>query len=413
MKPLNIDEINLTDPDFWAGPDVERAFAMLREERPVSRHEFDAAGDEAGTQGFWAVTRYEDVVRVSSDSKLFVNGQSTILADQSTEEAREEGWFLNMDAPEHFQMRRIVAKAFSPGAVQVMRDSARRYAKELVSAVRERGECDFAREVAQPFPVAVICDYLGIPDEIRSELHRLTVVALGGDVPKLGGAPAIVSAFRELNRHCEEIARDRRKDLRDDVLSAIIRADIDGRRLSDREVGHFLQLLVTAGMETTGTVGGQGMRAFLEFPAQIQVWRNDVEGVAHTGFEELARWVTPVRHMRRTASADCQIAGQSISAGDKVVMWYGSANRDSKCFERANEFDIRRNPNPHLAFGGGGRHTCLGAHFARMEVPYLFNEAFRQWDDIEMTALPQLLPSRFVNGLTSLPIRFKPAGADA
>lgn len=410
MTKPDIDDINLTDPSFWAERDVDAAFEQLRQHRPVSRHEFDANDQEALTKGFWAVTRYADVVRVSGDSKLFVNGYSTILADQTVEEAREEGWFLNMDAPEHFNLRRIVAKAFSPVAVQSMQSAAIRYAKTLIDQVTERGECDFAQEVAQPFPVAVICDYLGIPAEIRGELHRLTVVALGGDVPSLGGAPAIIAAFQELNRLCEIVARERRSNLRDDVLSSIITAEVNGRRLGDREVGHFLQLLVTAGMETTGTLGSQGMRAFLDFPAQIDIWRSGGEEIAKTGFEELARWVTPVRHMRRTATADCEIAGQSIKAGDKVVMWYGSANRDSTHFDRPNEFDIRRDPNPHLAFGGGGRHTCLGAHFARMELPHLFNQAFSRWRDIECSGPAQIIPSRFVNGLSSLPIRFKVAG---
>lgn len=408
MKPLSVDEINLSDHDFWRRPDVDRSFATLRRERPVSWHAFDPDGPEAGMAGFWAITRHADVVHVSSDSKRFINGLSTIIADQSVEEARQEGWFLNMDGPEHFKLRHIVAKAFSPHAVQVMKQSAERYARELVAGVKDRGECDFARDVAQPFPVQVICDYLSIPTDNRKRLHELTVTALAGDVPELGGVPAIVAAFEELNEYGSRVARDRRKNMGDDVLSMILSAEVDGRRLSDQEAGYFVQLLMTAGMETTGTVGGQGMRAFLEHPEQMRIWMEDPAGVARTGFEELARWVTPVRHMRRTATVDCEVGGQKIAAGDKVVMWYGSANRDETCFQDPERFDVRRDPNPHLAFGGGGRHTCLGAHFARMELPLLFAEAFKNLGRMELAGEPRPVPSRFVNGLASLPIRFQP-----
>ena len=408
MSPTPVADIDLTDPDFWRRPDVDDALDQLRRERPVSWHSFSPDGPEAGMQGFWALTRYDDVVRVSGDSKTFINGRSTILGDQSVEEARQEGWFLNMDGPEHFKLRAIVSRAFSPQAVQVMKEAARRHARALVAAVKERGECDFAREVAAPFPVQVICDYLGVPQADRQRLHQLTVTALGGDVPELGGAPAIIAAFAELNGYGATLARERRARPGEDVLSIIVQAEVDGQRLTDEEAGCFFQLLVTAGMETTGTVGGQGLRALMQFPEQLERWARDPQGVARTGFEELARWVTPVRHMRRTATVDCEVGGQRIAAGDKVVLWYGAANRDDSRFHQPNRLDVLRDPNPHLAFGGGGRHTCLGAHLARLELPLLLEEVFTHLGRIEPAGEPRLLPSRFVNGLLSLPIRFQP-----
>lgn len=409
MAPLTVDKINLTEPDFWRRDDRDASFATLRRERPVSWHEFSPNGPEAGSKGFWAVTKYDDIVKVSSDSKTFVNGKGTIMGDQSIEEAREEGWFLNMDGTEHFKLRQIVSKAFSPQTVGIMKEAAARYATELVTAVKEKGECDFAKEVAQPFPVQVICDYLGAPKENRTRLHELTVIALGGDVPEFGGVEAIVAAFAELNDYGTQLAKERRKNLQNDVLSIILSAEVDGRKLTDREAGYFFQLLVTAGMETTGTVGGQMMRAFLQHPEQMQIWAADPQAVAPTGIEEIVRWTTPVMHMRRTAAVDTEIGGQPIKAGDKVILWYYSGNRDEAKFENANSVNVLRNPNPHIAFGGGGRHTCLGAHFARMELPMLAAEALAHLKDIELAGTPQFIPSRFVNGLASLPIRFRAA----
>ncbi|MDR0242925.1 MAG: cytochrome P450 [Burkholderia sp.] len=408
MNKLKASEINLTDPNFWKRADRDDAFATLRADLPVSWHDF-VSGPEVGMKGFWAVTRYEDVVKVSTDSRTFISGESTYIGDQTREEAQQEGWFLNMDGTQHFKLRQVVAKAFSPIGVQKMRDTAARYAEELILAVKEKGKCDFATEVAQPFPVQVVCDFLGAPKQDRKHLHELTVIALGGDAEEVGGVEAIPGAFAELNAYGMQLAKERRRDPKDDILSLILSAEIDGNKLSDVEAGYFFQLLVTAGMETTGTVGGQMMRAFLQFPEQMEIWRKDPVGVAPTGFEELVRWVTPVMHMRRTAAEDTEIAGQRIAKGDKVVMWYNSANRDEAKFENANTFNVLRTPNDHLAFGGGGRHTCLGAHLARLELPYLAAAALKHLRNIELAGEAKLIPSRFVNGLASLPISFQPA----
>ncbi|MFK8399904.1 cytochrome P450 [Pseudomonas sp. BGr12] len=409
MNNIDVKSINLADNEFWKNADREAAFATLRADLPVSWHEFPAGTPESGQKGFWAVTRYDDVVAVSSDSKLFINGEGTIMGDQSVEEAHQEGWFLNMDATQHFKLRQVVARAFSPQGVTKMTQAAQNYAQKIVAAVKERGECDYAREVAQPFPVEVVCDFLGAPQENRRRLHELTVTALAGDVLGADAPRAIAAAFAEMNDYGKQLAKEKRKNLGDDILSQIITTQVEGRSLSDEEAGYFFQLLVTAGMETTGTVGGHSMKCFLEFPEQMQVWANDPQGVGATGFEELVRWITPVMHMRRTATQDTEIAGQAIKAGEKVVMWYNSANRDESKFVNPNIFDVRRNPNPHLGFGGGGRHTCLGAHLARLELPFLVAETLKQMKNIEPAGEPVLVPSRFVNGLASMPIRFTAA----
>ncbi|CDZ53602.1 cytochrome P450 [Neorhizobium galegae] len=402
---IDVNEINLADHSFWRRPDRDEGFAILRRKRPVSWHEFPE-GPEQGMQGFWSVTRYDDIVAVSQDAKTFRNSPTTYIGDQSVEEARQEGWFLNMDAPEHFKLRQVVSKIFSPTGVQTLARTAAQHAEGLVLAAKEKAACDFATEVAQPFPVAVICDILGAPASDRKHLHRLTVTALAGDAPEMGGADKVPAAFAELNVYGAELSRERRKNPKDDVVSLFIATEIDGRKFNDDEVGYFFQLLVTAGMETTGTVGGHMMRLFLENPDQMAIWAADPDAIAQTGVEELVRMVSPVQHMRRTAAANIEIGGQQIAEGDKVVVWYNSGNKDDARFENPFSFDVKRNPNPHIGFGGGGRHTCLGAHLARLELPMLAKASLQHLKNIEPAGDAVFVPSRFVNGLASLPIRY-------
>lgn len=409
MSRIDVDKVNLADMEFWKRPDREEAFAALRDEKPVSWHDFPEGSAEYGCKGFWSVVRYDDIVAVSGDAKTFISGEGTIVGDQSIEEAHQEGWFLNMDAPRHFKLRQVVARAFSPQGVTKMSEVAKQYAASVVASVKERGECDYAKDVAQAFPVEVVCDFLGAPKENRRRLHELTVTALAGDVLGASAVEAITGAFAELNDYGRYLAAEKRKNPGDDILSMILATEVEGKKLDDVEAGYFFQLLVTAGMETTGTVGAHAMKCFLEFPEQMKIWANDPVGVASTGFEELVRWVSPVMHMRRTASRDTEINGQRIAEGDKVVMWYNSANRDATKFENPYDFNVLRSPNPHLGFGGGGRHTCLGAHLARLELPFLLAETLKQLKDIELAGTPELIPSRFINGIASLPIRFKAA----
>jgi len=409
MSRIDVDSVNLADMDFWKRPDRDESFAALREHKPLSWHEFPEGSPEYGCKGFWSVVRYDDITAVSGDAKTFISGEGTIVGDQSVEEALQEGWFLNMDAPRHFKLRQVVARAFSPQGVTKMSEVAKEYAASVVASVKDRGECDYAKDVAQAFPVEVVCDFLGAPKENCRRLHELTVTALAGDVLGANAIESITGAFAELNDYGRCLAAEKRKNPGDDILSMILATEVEGKKLDDVEAGYFFQLLVTAGMETTGTVGAHAMKCFLEHPDQMKIWANDPAGVAVTGFEELVRWVTPVMHMRRTASRDTEIHGQRIAAGDKVVMWFNSANRDAAKFENPNDFDVLRSPNPHLGFGGGGRHTCLGAHLARLELPFLLAETLKQFKDIELAGAPEMIPSRFINGIASLPIRFKAA----
>lgn len=403
---MDATRINLTDPGFWQGPVNTAAFAALRRDLPVSWHDF-VEGPERGMRGFWALTRHADIVAVSQNAALFRNEPSTYIGDQTAEEAQEEGWFLNMDPPRHFLLRSVIQKVFSPKGIEAYRANAARHAHDLVTAARERGEVDFARDVAQPYPVAVICDLLGAPPSDRAHMHHLTQHALAGDAPELGGPASVPRHFRELNDYGAALSRERRRAPREDLVSWLHTVEAGGRRFTDAEVGLYFQLLVTAGMETTGTVGSHMMRLFLENPDQMALWAGDPDGIAPGAVEEMIRLVTPVMHMRRTAAEETEIAGQTIRAGDKVVMWYISGNRDETRFAFPDRFDVRRSPNPHIGFGGGGRHSCLGAHLARMELPILAKLTLEHLRGPEPAGEPVYIASRFANALASLPVRFR------
>lgn len=402
---IDLDAINLAGFDFWRRPDRPEAFAALRAHRPVSWHDFPDE-PEKGMQGFWAITRYDDVVAVSTNPRLFTNVVSTIMSDESEEEAIQNGFFLNMDGPRHFKLRNVVQKTFSPQNIRRMSESAHRHAEQLVLAAKTQGGCDFAKDIAQPFPVEVVCDLLGAPGADRKRLAELSITALTGDVSP-EAMMGVGAAFVELNAYGEALAREKRKKPADDIMTLVAQAEIDGRRLSEEECGMFFQILVTAGMETTGTAGGHLMRLFLDNPDQMALWAADPDAIGSTGVEELVRFISPITYMRRTAAEDTEIGGQAITAGDKLVMFYNSANRDETKFVNPESFDVRRNPNPHLGFGGGGRHTCLGSHLARLELPILAKTVFQHLRDIEPAGEPVFIPSRVINGLASLPVQFK------
>lgn len=402
-------KINLTDPAFWQGPVNLDAFAALRRDLPVSWHDF-LEGPEHGMKGFWSLTRHDDIVAVSQNAGPFRNQPTTYIGDHSEEEAQAEGWFLNMDGPRHFMLRSVVQKILSPKGVERYRANAEAHATALVMAAKEKGEVDFARDVAQPYPVAVICDFLGAPPSDRKHMHTLTQHALAGDAPELGGPASVPSHFKELNDYGTALARERRRAPKDDFVSYLHTVEVDGRKFTDEEIGVQFQLLVTAGMETTGTVGSHMMRLFMENPDQMALWASDPVGLAPVAVEEMVRLVTPVMHMRRTAAEDTEIAGQKIAAGDKVVLWFISGNRDETKFDAPDAFRVQRSPNPHIGFGGGGRHTCLGAHLARMELPILARLTLEHLKAPEPAGDPVYVASRFANGLLSLPVRFTREG---
>jgi cytochrome P450 len=425
MEPkrvLSVDEIKLSDQAFWLRPLEERegAFATLRAERPLSFHEepyLEVLPFPKGP-GYWAVTRYADVLEVSRSPEIFCSGRGSNIGDLPPEFAEFFGSMINMDDPRHARLRRIVSRGFTPRMVRWLEEDVQRAAHAIVDAVIDRGECDFVSDIAAALPLKIICDLMGIP---RSQYHFVferTNIILGAGDPEyisdpLQIIPALLQAGAELAELVQDLGRSRLQHPTDDLTSALVTAEVDGERLTEQELGSFFVLLVVAGNETTRNAISHGMLALCDYPEQRAIWAADFETIAPTAVEEIVRWATPVIHFRRTATRDTTLRGQSIRAGEKVVLWYCSANRDEAVFDRPFRFDVRREPNEHVGFGGPGPHFCLGAHLARREITVMFREIFRRLPDLQINGAPDRLASFFIHGIKRMRCEFTPGGRHA
>jgi cytochrome P450 len=419
--PASVDDFDLSTPEFWMVPPEERegAFALLRREAPVSFHaEFDPPPELPLPKGpgYWSLTRHADVVEASRRSDVFCSGRGTNIPDLPAELNEFFGSMINMDDPRHGRLRRIVSRGFTPRALGALEGDVQRRAAETVDRVIERGECDFVTDLAAPLPLGIICDMMGIPASQTRFVFDQTNIMLGlGDpeyvTPGTNPLAAAFAAGSALTQLMNELAKERRERPRDDLTSQLLNAEIDGETLSDAELASFFILLVAAGNETTRNAISHGMKALCDHPDERRKWAADFEGVAPTAVEEVVRWATPVIHFRRTATRDTEIGGQAIRAGEKVVLWYNSANRDEAVFEDPYRFDVTRQPNEHVGFGGPGAHHCLGANLARREITVMFRELLRRLPDLEITAEPERLRSNFIHGIKRMPCSFTPGGA--
>ena len=398
----------LSEPSFWASAEREDVFVRLRADEPVSWQEEPATIWSERGRGYWAVVRHADVRHVTRDTSRFVSGLGTELFDLPVEVARSYSGMLNMDAPEHTRFRAYVNPAFSARRVRTLADRIRSTTRAILDAVSESGSCDFAVEVADALPTAVTCDLLGVPPADRPAIARLSRSAVPLGDPEFGGLAASFRAVDELKAYGRHLRDERIRAPTDDLLTVLATGEIDGQRLDEDEVATFFELLVTAGIETTGAAIAHGLVALLDHPAQLAAWRADPGAFATSAVEEILRWSTPVVHFRRTAVGDTVIAGTEVAAGDKVVLFFNSANRDATVFADPYRFDIGRAPNPHLTFGGGGPHHCLGAHLARLEIRILFEELLQRLPDIRRSGEPVSMHSMFFNGVKELPCAFTP-----
>lgn len=407
---LAVDDIKLAEPEFWTRTDREGAFAKLRAERPVSFHdEVEYPGIPKG-RGFWAVTRYADVWTVSRNPQLFISGQGSNIGDLPVELAEFFGSMINMDAPRHTKLRLIVNRGFTPRMVSKVEATVRDKARKIIDAVAAKGECDFVREIAAALPLEIICDMMGIPSSDYKRIFELTNTILGiGDPEYATTIEELMAAGMELSQYAQELGHQRLEKPTDDITSALMHAEVEGQRLDGPEFGSFFILLVVAGNETTRNAISHGMKVLTDFPEERAKWQADFARVTPTAVEEIVRWATPVIHFRRTATEDTVVGGQPLGAGDKVVMFYNSANRDDAVFPDPYRFDVTREPNEHLGFGGGGPHFCLGANLARREIAVMFEELFRRLPDIEISGPPDMLLSAFIHGIKRMPCRFTPA----
>lgn len=423
MEPratLTLDDIDLSDQEFWARPLDEReaAFATLRHERPLPFFEEPDYGVdwlERGP-GYHAVTKLDDILEVSRAPEVYSSARgATSVPDMPAEFLEYFGSMINMDDPRHTRLRRIVSRAFTPRRLKQLEEDVIRVAAGIVGDVAPKGECDFVTEVAARLPLQIICEMMGIPEEHwETVFTRSNVILSQGDpeyIPEGADIAAeLLGAGQELAALMEELGEERRGQPTDDLTSALVNAEVDDEALSMSELASFFILLVVAGNETTRNAITHGMWLLSQNPEERQVWQRDFEGVAPTAVDEIVRVTSPVIWMRRTTTQPTELRGQRLDAGSKVLLFYWSANRDEEVFDHPFRFDVRRDPNPHVAFGGPGPHYCLGAHLARREITVMFRELFRQLPDIEATGEPERLRSSFINGIKHLPVAFTPQG---
>jgi cytochrome P450 len=421
-RSLTLDEIDLSDALFWSRPLEERegAFLTLREEDPVRFFEEPFLSETFPQgRGYYALTRHADIVEASKSPGLFCSGSGTNIADMPTEFLEFLGSMINMDDPKHARMRRIVSRGFTPRQLDRMKGDVEAIAAELLDGIIERGEGDFVTDVAATLPLRIIVDMMGIPRSQEQFIFDRTNVILGlGDpeyVPdqtEAGVMGALLGASQDLAMLITELAEARQKDPQEDLTTALVTAEVDGESLTPAEMASFFILLVVAGNETTRNAISHGLVALTEHPDQLARWQADFDGLAVSAVEEIVRWATPVIHFRRTCTQDgARIGDREFQEGDKVVLWYASANRDASVFEDPFRFDLARTPNDHVGFGGPGPHFCLGAHLARREITVMFRELFRRMPDIRAVGEPDRLQSNFINGIKHLPAAWTPARA--
>jgi cytochrome P450 len=406
-----IDPLEPVDP-FWSQGSATRAetFRRLREEAPICFMEEPVfPGYERGP-GFRSLTRHADVMHVSRHADLFCSGQGTNIPDLPIEIAEFMGSMINMDSPRHTRLRMIVNRAFTPRRVALIDRDVHVKARQIVASISEQGECDAVEQLAAQLPLQIICEMMGIPRDYWQRVFELTNVILGAGDPELTPTmEALMAAVMELAMIAQAVGEDRLANPTDDLVSAMMHAEVDGEHLQPMEMDSFFILLSAAGNETTRNAISHGLYQLTQHEEQRAIWQADVAAVTPTATEEIVRWATPVIHFRRTATADTEIAGVPIAEGEKVVMWYESANRDELVFDDPFTFDVRRTPNEHVGFGAGGPHFCLGANLARREIGVMFDELFQWLPDIRTTTEPDYLQSSFIHGIKRMRCEFTPA----
>ena len=410
---MQLADVNLNDLDAFEKQCPHDMFEVLRREAPVFWQE-----EPAGVgPGYWAITRYDDLKHISRHPLQFSSEKMGAILrepDPATVEFQRQ-IMLSMDPPRHRQYRMLVNKAFTPRMVDGLRPRIQAMVKDIVNAVSERGECDFVESLAAPLPMLVICEMMGVPEEDRRRVYEIGNKMVGFDDPEYHDGETLDMKIQEgsANDYAAEMflyaAKLRERALAhpgDDLATALVNAELDGHQLTPAEFNFFFLLLLIAGNETTRTVTTNGMISLLEHPDQLALLKRD-PALVESAVEEILRYSPAVHSFRRTAMEDTEIRGKQIRKDDKIILWYPSANRDEDVFDDPQAFDIRRQPNEHVAFGYG-EHYCLGANLARMELQEIFREIVTRIDGMEMTAAPRRLRSNFINGVKEMWVRFEP-----
>ena len=428
MQPdmtATFDTLTMTDVEgFWAGPRETRegVFAQLRasEDLFFSREpaqEIDGEIVFPEGPGFYSLVRHEDIVAASKQPTLFCSGNGTNITDLPIEMREFFGSMISMDDPRHARLRRVVAKGFTPRMVEKLNEDIVTKARSLIRAVADKGSIDFVTEVAAKLPVALICDLMGIPESEYDLVFDMSNIILSNGDPEFipeGANPieAYLNAGGALAQLMHTMAAERRENPTDDLTTALINAEVDGETLNDDELASFFILLCAAGSETTRNSASHGLRLLTENPDQRALLMEDFEGRIGDAVEEIVRLSSPVIHFRRTVTQDgAQLGNHTFKQGDKVVLWYASANRDDRVFDRPHEMDITRDASAQVGFGGPGPHFCLGAHFARRQLATIFRELLHTLPDIKMVGEPDYLRSNFINGIKHMTAEFTPVSS--
>ncbi|HEY7430478.1 MAG TPA: cytochrome P450 [Streptosporangiaceae bacterium] len=408
--------VELADLDIWSQGVPYAEFARLRQEEPVAW-----SGEPAPNSGFWSVSRYADIVAASRDVATFSSSRGISFEEPTDEDMAARRTIIDTDPPEHTKLRKIVSGSFTQRAVAVYQHFVTGLTEEVLDNALQADEFDFVDAVAKEVPIRVLARIMGLPAtdlDLFIDLGDRLIANTDPDITDVVWGRDDTDAYRrypfrspygkqlwDLGR---EIVAGKLRSPGDDLLSTLLRAEVDGDKLSETDLDNFFSIMVIAGNETTRIAIAQGILAFCEHPGQWDRLRADPR-LLDTATEEVLRWTCPTHFMRRTATADTQLGGAHIRAGDKVVLWYVSGNRDEAEFEAPERFDVGRSPNRHLSFGRGGPHLCLGAHVARLEVRIVLEQLARRVAGFELAGTPRRIRSNFTNGLKDLPVRIRRA----
>lgn len=399
----NLDDFNLASLDFWSRQDIFGPLEQLRHERPVAWHEHPDSG-----KGFWSITRHQDISRVNGEPIPYSNRDgirgnhdvSMGLVRPGTDS------IIEMDPPQHSEMRKVVSRGFTPRAVGRFEAKIRQRSRQIIEDIAGLGKADFVTQAAALLPLHIICDMVGVPDEDRDYVFDLTNRTMGENDPELSQGPEYGSkAAEELKAYGRSLAERRLSEPAEDLVTDLVNAHVSGRSLTATEMGGFFSLLIAAGNETTRNALSHGLQGFSQFPEQRDLLIRKPE-FAQSAAEEIVRWASPLMHMRRTLTHDVTLHDVAMRKGDKVVFWYISANRDETVFTDPYRFDVTRDPNLHQAFGGGGPHFCLGSNLARLEIAVFFQELFSILPDIHVVGEPVRMRSNQFRGISHMDVEF-------
>ncbi|MGB3334967.1 MAG: cytochrome P450 [Mycobacterium sp.] len=397
---------DFTDPDVLLHGMPITEFAELRKTAPIWWNEQAAHSNIFDDGGYWVISKHQHIKEISRDNDVWsTNAKGAVmrLPDGITADQLDltKALLINHDPPEHTRLRKLVSRLFTPRSVGALEEKLAQSAHEIVAAAAEKDSGNFVDDIAMRLPLLAIADLLGVPESDREKLFHWTNSIMNTDDPDFDSDPAMANA--ELMGYAYTMAEERRRCPADDIVTRLVQADIDGESLGETEFAFFVILLAVAGNETTRNAMTHGINAFAENPDQWELYKRQRP---ETAVDEIVRWATPVHCFQRTAKIDTELGGVAIGKGQRVGLFYSSANYDEEVFDRPFSFDILRDPNPHLAFGGQGTHYCIGANLARMEIRLIFDEIANQLPDIAKLAEPQRLRSGWINGVKDLQVAY-------